>query len=106
TWAADGSGRRLWWPMPRGESVAPMADEPVVYPPCRCGREMRKLNGEDRSPWPRCVGCGFDEENCRCLIAGVIGIGCPPDCDHAHAEEPSTEILTYLTAKVTACPSD
>lgn len=41
-----------------------MPDEPEVYPPCRCGREVRKLNAA--SDTPKCVGCGYVEELCRC----------------------------------------
>lgn len=41
-----------------------MSDEPEVYPLCRCGREMRKLNV---ARWrAHCVGCGLPSEECRC----------------------------------------
>lgn len=31
---------------------------------CRCGRDMRLLN--EASDTPRCVGCGYTPELCRC----------------------------------------
>lgn len=41
-----------------------MPDEPEVYPPCHCGREVRKLNAA--SDDAKCVGCGYIPELCRC----------------------------------------
>jgi hypothetical protein len=31
---------------------------------CRCGRDLRKLNAA--SDTPKCVGCGYVSELCRC----------------------------------------
>jgi hypothetical protein len=36
----------------------------LTGPPCHCGREVRKLTAA--SDTPKCVGCGYTEEVCRC----------------------------------------
>lgn len=42
-----------------------MADDPEeTYQPCRCGREVRKLN--EASDTPKCTGCGYTEPLCTC----------------------------------------
>lgn len=49
--------------MPDSQPVWVQTDE-NTYPPCRCGREARKLNAA--SDTSKCVGCGYVEELCRC----------------------------------------
>lgn len=43
-----------------------MPEQPESYPPCPCGREIKKLNAA--SDTPKCVGCGYPAEVCRCLV--------------------------------------
>jgi hypothetical protein len=46
-----------------------MPDEPESYPPCRCGREVRKLNAA--SDTPKCVGCGYTRDDVPALITEI-----------------------------------
>lgn len=47
-----------------------MSDRPTwelpdeSYPPCRCGREVKRLNPASYDA--KCVGCGYIPEDCRC----------------------------------------
>lgn len=43
-----------------------MSAKPEVYPACRCGREVRKLNAA--SDTPKCDGCGYTSDLCRCPL--------------------------------------
>lgn len=40
------------------------APDDEAYPPCHCGREVRKLNAA--SDTPKCVGCGLPDPACAC----------------------------------------
>lgn len=48
-----------------GEGNIPMAaTETEPFETCRCGREVKLLN--PASDTPKCVGCGYPSELCRC----------------------------------------
>lgn len=48
--------RKAWEPLP----------EDATFAPCPCGREVKKLNAA--SDDPKCVGCGYPADLCRCLV--------------------------------------